>query len=153
LKVLAGNPGKRKLNEAEPQLEDATLDPPKELLYKKNSDALEEWTRLAPVLYGGKILKEVDRTALFAYCLTFQKWLHAERKIRTKGIFQTTPNGYQQISPWVTVSGRCLKQMTALMAEFGMTPSSRSRLSVSGNGDINLSNPFAQYLYDAKKRS
>ena len=42
----------------------------------------------------------------------------------------TTPNGYQQPSPWVAVANKSLEQLRGFAVEFGMTPSTRSRVEI-----------------------
>ena len=40
------------------------------------------------------------------------------------------PSGYIQQSPWLTIANKQLELMARYMAELGLTPASRSRLSV-----------------------
>ena len=125
LKVLAGNPGKRPLNDAEPNFMGERIgNAPKHL----SAEAKAEWKRVAPVLKAAGVLTPADRGALAAYCQAWARWVEAERKIETEGMVTTTPSGYEMQSPWVGIANKALELMRAFAAEFGMTPSSRTRV-------------------------
>ena len=64
LKVLTGNPGKRRMNKHEPKPEPAVPECPNEL----GPVARREWDRLASELGKLKILTALDRAALAANC-------------------------------------------------------------------------------------
>lgn len=129
LKLVQGNPGKRPLNDAEPMpnaLED--LKPPTGLdRYGK-----EAWKRNAPALQRLGLLTEADIDALMAYCMAYSRWRHANIALRK---VKPDEDGYRQIA--VTVE-KAEQVMRLLAGEFGMTPSSRSRLHVASgeNEDV-----------------
>lgn len=128
LKLLAGNPGKRELNDREPQYEPATEEVPAELLDPKTMKAKEEWQRVVPLLIAAGVAKKIDRTALIAYCFEYQRWIDAEEQIRVHGIFVKTKQGLVTINPYCRVSKHSLEMMCRFMSEFGMTPSARVRI-------------------------
>ena len=72
----------------------------------------------------------IDRAALAAYCQSYGRWVEAERKLKETPILLKTPAGYVQTSPWLTIANKERELMARYMAELGLTPSSRSRLSV-----------------------
>jgi len=39
-----------------------------------------------------------------------------------------TPNGFEQPSPWLSITNKALEQLRGFAAEFGMTPATRSRV-------------------------
>ena len=47
------------------------------------------------------------------------------------GMIVKSPNGYPMLSPFLSVIKAALAQMKGFMVEFGMTPSSRSRISTA----------------------
>ncbi len=126
LKILAGNPGKRRLNEREPQFENRMPAPPAHL----DRPARREWKRTCTMLASARILTEADRDALAAYCLVYTRWADAEREIKKHGSVIEVGNSIQ-LSPYLIVANRCLEQMLRLWAEFGLTPSSRTRIIAS----------------------
>ena len=64
LKVLEGNPGKRKLNDNEPRPEKKAPSCPKWL----EPEAKKEWRRLAKKMEQMGVLTEVDMAAFAGYC-------------------------------------------------------------------------------------
>lgn len=104
--------------------------PPAHLL----PEAKKEWRRITPHLEKGRVISEVDRAALAAYCQAYARWVEVEKKIKElgeSGLIEKTPNDYKQMSVWLQISNRAVDQMHKFMTEFGMTPSSRSRVTSS----------------------
>lgn len=124
LRRANGNPGKRGYNAAEPLPPDGLPDCPPHL----SSVAQDEWHRLAPGLFDMGVLTIVDRAALAAYCQCYGRWVEAEERMRETPAMIRTPSGYVQQSPWMSVANKQLELMGRYMAEFGMTPASRSRV-------------------------
>lgn len=130
--ILRGNPSKipaHKLNDSlSPEIEIPNC--PSHLL----PDAKKEWKRIAPQLELLGIISQMDRSALAVYCQSYARWKQAEEKIKElgeSGLIDETPSGYKQISVWLQVSNRAVEQMHKFMCEFGMSPSSRSRVTPS----------------------
>jgi P27 family predicted phage terminase small subunit len=129
LKLLSGNPGKRPLNPAEPTYRaDAELLPPEHL----DGKAREEWLRCAPLLRDAGVLTTIDKTAFAALCMCYSRWIDAEQHVRREGCVISGSTGSPVMNPYVRVAAQALDQMRALMGDFGMTPSSRSRLRADG---------------------
>ena len=132
LKRLQGNPGKRPLNEHEPQ-PDASMPAPPEHL---NSVAIAEWGRMAGELNRIGLLTQVDRAAFAAYCAAYSTWVHAELQMARLAedggnpFLITTEKGNQIQNPIVGVRNKALDLMHKFMVEFGLTPSSRTRVTV-----------------------
>jgi P27 family predicted phage terminase small subunit len=129
LKVLQGNPGHRPLPKNEPKPRDlmpacpAWLDP----------EAKAEWKRVAPLLKQLNLLTEVDGTALAGYCQAYATWRRATATLQQKGYVVNTPSGYKQQRPEVSIAMKALGLVKVFCAEFGMTPSSRSRIDLPGD--------------------
>ena len=132
LKTLEGNPGKRPLNDREPVPPDGIPDCPDFL----TDEARAEWFRTAKVLKEMQLLTLADRAALAAYCTAYGRWVEAEKQVQKYGTIVKSPNkGFPMKSPYLTVADQALESMRKLMVEFGLTPSSRSRIKVPGNRD------------------
>jgi P27 family predicted phage terminase small subunit len=134
LKRLAGNPGKKRLNDNEPQPKKPSRTPyvPRFL----SETAKDEWRRLVDLLIELGIYTEIDRTAFTMYCLQFGKWIEAEKMIsETGGEILTSEKGNLYQNPWSFVANKAYDQMIKMLLEFGMTPSSRSRLHVDPKTD------------------
>jgi len=141
-KQLAGNPGKRPLNYREPQPDIVSLPCPRLLV----GEARAEWERLAPELTRLGILTAIDEKALMGYCQTWARWIDAEQKIAKFGSVVKGPNDYPVQSPYLKIAVVALDQMRKYMVEFGLTPSSRSRLHVAAKKET--SNAFAEIAAD-----
>lgn len=127
IKELTGNPGKRRINKREPKHRKDIGPPPGWL----DDVAKQEWERIAPELRRTGILTVVDRTALAAYCKAYSRWRQAEDIVeRSQTLVFKTKSGYIQQLPHISIAQTYLKIVNALAAEFGLTPSSRTRLSI-----------------------
>ncbi len=124
IKQLEGNPGKRELNKYEPKPEKKAPRCPAWL----DSEAKKEWRRMAKQLEELGILTEVDMAAFAGYCQTYARWKEAEEFISKHGTIVKTPSGYWQQVPQVSIAQTYLKIMNRFCEQFGLTPSSRSRI-------------------------
>jgi P27 family predicted phage terminase small subunit len=88
-------------------------------------------------------LTRIDRGPLAAYCQAHALWVEAVRSLERYGTMVKSPNGYPMPSPYVAVANRQVEIMGRIAAEFGMTPSSRTRIRV---GDKVPDDPFAAFL-------
>ena len=128
LKIATGNPGRRPLNKDEPNPEQSTPTCPSHL----DSSARTEWRRITKELSELNLLTEMDRSALAAYCQAYSRWVEAENGIKKSGLVVETTNGNVIQSPLVGIANTALDMMRKFLVEFGMTPSSRSRITVGG---------------------
>jgi len=131
LKKLEGNPGRRPLNGSEPQPRSDCPECPAWL----SDEAKEEWNRIAPELHRLGLLTYVDMAALAGYCESWAQYQRAVKYINENGDFFVMYNEdgsvrYMQQVPQVAIASNALKHVRAFAAEFGLTPSSRSKLNV-----------------------
>ena len=91
--------------------------------------ARNEWRRLAGPMHAAGVLTIADRGALAAYCQAWSRWVEAEEKLAETPMLLKSPSGYIQQSPWLSISNRQLEIMGRYMAELGLTPVSRARLT------------------------
>lgn len=110
-------------------------------------EAKREWKRIAVELESLGLISQVDRAALAAYCAAWAEAVHCESKIAAlnasdpdgqAGLIGTTATGYQVMSVWVQIRNRAYDRMMKFAAEFGMSPSARSRATPSDNRQGNL---------------
>lgn len=92
--------------------------------------AKTEWKRLAKTLVKLGILSELDRAMLAAYVQAWARWQQAERILEEHGLTFTTPNGYLQQRPEVSIARAERKGMMQAAAELGLSPAARTRLDV-----------------------
>jgi P27 family predicted phage terminase small subunit len=133
LKILNDNPGKRPLNKNEAKPKKALLICPDYLAEDKI--AFDEWNRIVPELYKLNLLTCIDQTALELYCSQYSIYREAIKAIREEGL--TTRNirdGFKAL-PEVAIAREAAKTIKSLCVEFGLTPSSRSRIILPGEED------------------
>ena len=143
LKLIAGNPGRRPLNDSEPKPKASIPRPPPEL----SSDALKEWKKISRQLFAAGILTVVDRAVLAAYCQAYGRWVQAERALagveqQGAGLLIRTTKGHLIQHPLLGVANRAMSDMVRYALEFGMTPSSRSRVRANLNGQSDPADDF-----------
>lgn len=145
LHVLRGDPsklGKGKLG----SLLDETVRPP--VAVPKcpdhfSAEAKAEWRRVTKHLEQLGLVTEIDRAALAGYCSSWGDYVWAEKRIAElnaegggdktgeRGRIWDTPSGYKQISVPMQIRNRALEMMAKFLAEFGMSPAARSRVTAS----------------------
>ena len=143
LKIVQGIPGHRPLPEDELEIgvPDALPEPPAHL----NVEACREWVRTGMLLLKSGLLTELDMGALAVYCVAYSRWADAEERIRDHGpIVEAPGTGYPSQSPYVQIANKAMEQMMKIHAEFGMTPSSRTRVKPAKSSEND--NPLAKYL-------
>lgn len=130
---LAGNPGRRPLNDNEPAppaVDDTFDEPPTELADSPVASA--EWRRLAPMLRRCRQVTEADRAALIALCIEWDRYLEAKKAAYPRVV--RAPSGYAMPNPWLAIQHKALAACCKLWPELGLTPSSRSRVTADGPG-------------------
>ena len=138
LKLIQGNPGKRPINKNEPQPAKRRMKAPAHL----SVEAKKEWRYMATKLFKMGLLTEIDRAALAGYCQAYGRWVEAENILNEKGPLYKTENGCILQSPMLCVANRAMDQMYKFLTEFGMSPSSRSRVVVRKDEPEDLAAEF-----------
>ena len=102
-----------------------------------DDEAKAEWFRTCKALKEMGLLSLADRTALAAYCTLYSRWVHAEEQVRKFGAVVKSPvQGLPLKSPYLSVADQALEAMRKFLVEFGLTPSSRSRIRVPEGGAV-----------------
>jgi phage terminase small subunit len=115
LRAVQGNPGKRALNRQEPKPPAGAVERP---AWLKTKAAREAWDELAPMLEGMGVLTRADALSLGVLCQVYSDWL----TYRTAAL---------------------AARVQSLLSEFGLTPSSRSRLKVD---PAKPADPLARFI-------
>lgn len=128
LKMISGNPGKRKLNQDEPEYEAIEVPAPPAWL---SPIATDKWHELAPQLSGTKVLTDVDLHNLEMFCQAYSRWRDAEDLVSRMGVVVETPFGPKK-NPACTIINETSRQLSTFGAMLGLDPSSRSRIHIPG---------------------
>lgn len=84
--------------------------------------------------------------AFAGYCQAYARWKEAEEFITQHGSIVKTPSGYWQQVPQVSIAQTYLKIMNRFAEQFGLTPSSRSRIIASDGGPANAADEMESLL-------
>ncbi|HSH72356.1 MAG TPA: phage terminase small subunit P27 family [Methylophilaceae bacterium] len=158
--LLRGNPSKKTsaqlMDSLQPEIE--IPDCPSHLL----TLAKKEWKRITPELERYGLISKLDRAALASYCQTWAMMVYAETQLKRDmeiaarkrkeaedagleyvggdGMVMMTTNGNMIYSPYYAMANRSRYVMDRMLANFGMSPSSRGR--------VNQSNHLQKPLFD-----
>lgn len=135
LKVLEGNPGKRRLPR-QPKYAPLTEYPPDWL----DREAKAEWRRLAQEFERVDLTKRPDRGAMVALCTEWSKYVQATKLMNDSKATQRIGG-----KPTHQVARESLASLLQLWARFGMTPADRARLDMPEKG-TDEDDPFIKLL-------
>jgi P27 family predicted phage terminase small subunit len=130
LKLLNGNPGKRKLNPNEPKPDPLPTDCPPEVA---SEDGQQEWTRtIVPAIERGQITS-ADRVFAIAHCELWATWRsQLADASRHAHVVAAGKNGHPTPNPARGMANKTFLLLAKVDAELGLTPASRSRVTVVG---------------------
>lgn len=130
LKLIDGNPGNRPINQQEPTpVKVYNPDPPAEF------DNLQtaKWREVAGKLGACRVLTELDLDALEIYCREWVNLQSAIDDVTRRGKLIQLPTGGVMWNPSWTQLKHSQGVCRSIMAEFGMTPSTRTGLVASAD--------------------
>ncbi|AWM34190.1 phage terminase small subunit P27 family [Hymenobacter nivis] len=114
--------------------------------------ARQYWAEIGAVLLDMKLCTVADGPALQLLTETLAEWAEARQAVHTKGlVYETkmvTGDIMQRPVPEVAIASDAMKRSLRMLAEFGLTPASRGKVSALGDDDG--LDPFAQMLEDMK---
>lgn len=146
-KIAEGNRGKRKLEpEKEPQYSTDNLVPTKKL----SKHAQEEWNRLSPIITKSKVFTEADTAALTLHCETYATFVRATNELEQDGGLFTFTKAGITTHPAVRIQNNCAALILKFLAEFGLTPASRSKVIV--NPEVGNNDEFSKFQKEREKR-
>ena len=131
LKILRGNPGKQRLNDAEPQPPaDGVAMPP-----HLGEVAARRWGELLPMLQATRVMTRADVEALARYCDTYEWWLAVRAKLKSEGDTYPILNDKGEVKyiaqrPEVSIAHKLAQQLRQLESDFGLSPAARASLKV-----------------------
>lgn len=143
LKILEGNPGHQKLEHNEPR--PRPIAPPCPDWLDRRAKA--EWRRICPELERLGLLTGVDQAGLANYCSLVATIAITELLLRKTGLTMelrepSTKDAdgnvvlgavkYVQQRPEVAIRHKAILGIRAYLAEFGLTPAARGKMSILG---------------------
>jgi len=127
LKILKGNPGRRKLNKDEPQYSKLEEAPPDSLCEIGRG----EWNRIVGEMRASGVLTVADEKILWCYCSEYATAEQAVMELKGQSLILESPKGYPFQNPYLNIKRKSFLIMKTLATELGLTPSSRSRVSAT----------------------
>jgi len=141
LKLIEGEKNKDRINKREPKPRPVSPSPPAYL----DSIARAEWKCLSAIFERLGLLTEIDGAAFAGYCVAHSTLVRINRAFKECGYKvlaeKHTVDGAGNEHLEVKANPLIVQQRLALMAirsfctEFGMSPSSRGKISVPGAGE------------------
>jgi P27 family predicted phage terminase small subunit len=142
LKLVDGNPGHTPVNKNEPE-PDPSLPPPPEWLEGK---ALELWEKKTPNLNEIGLVTTADAEQFAFYCAVTAEAQRLAVDVSEHGM---TDKRTRRRRPEAVSFENMVKLSKTLAAEFGLTPSSRSRITK----DAGLRDKDLDWLFKRNKKS
>jgi P27 family predicted phage terminase small subunit len=135
IKLMKGNPGKRRLaDEPKPKIPETVPEPPDFL----HSYACDEWYRVVPELHRLGLLTVLDVMPLASYCAAYCHWRQAAEALSrvtalnpdtSAGLLVKRADGNPTPNPLIGIARKASADMVRYAAEFGMSPAARARIS------------------------
>lgn len=129
LKVLQGNPGKRALNEEEPDF--GVGAPPKPDWF--DDYASQEWDVLTSILVPARVLTKGEIGVLVVACDAYSQLRHCEKFLRDKGSLSYDASSATSGASWkpypeVAQRNQARRHYHSALTELGVTPTARTKV-------------------------
>lgn len=143
LRLLHGD-RKDRINHNEPVTRDVLPEPPEGMA----ADVREIWDYTLRELQFMKIAAASDRDALVAYCEAVVAHRKASAILAKTSVLIKGLHGGMVRNPALQIQRDAAQTMCRFAQEFGLTPSSRTRIQVDAANGVQRSNPFAAVVND-----
>jgi len=127
LKIIKGTDQPCRINRNEPKPSTDNIKMPSGL----SPAAKKHWRIICKQLENIGLMTVLDVPALAMYCEVFARWMDANKNIAKYGAIIKSANGFPVQSPYMQVANKAFEQMRSMLIEFGMTPSSRTKVSAT----------------------
>ena len=148
LKALAGTLQPSRTNPHEPTAAVYLPTPPAWL----SERARAYWAEVGAVLLSMNLCTAADGPALQLLTEALAEWAEARQAVQARGLTYDTATvsggTMRRPNPEVAIAADAWRRALAMLAQFGLTPASRSK--VSALGDEDGKDPFAQMMEDMK---
>src|SRR5690348_3696816 len=124
LKLVKGTARPHRMNREEPRPDIGVPLAPSHL----DARARARFTEMAEILARHGVMTELDTAALARYAVIWCRWVDTEADVKRRGPVVKTEGGNIIQNPFLSIANKCLLQMAQIESEFGLTPSSRSRI-------------------------
>tara|TARA_B110000196_G_scaffold317906_1_gene332084 strand:- start:17114 stop:17587 length:474 start_codon:yes stop_codon:yes gene_type:complete len=131
LKEAAGNPGKRPINQDEPEFEQLlNIEHPE---WIEDEIAIQCWQHYCPLLCSSGVMTLADIHNLEMFCMAYATWRHSIA-MAGKEITILQENGTLKKNPALSAANESFKQVQSIGALMGLDPANRTKIVVPGGG-------------------
>lgn len=145
IKRARGNPGKRKLNEREPQVTVAAPTMPDDL----SEVARAEARRLIAEAMTLRVLTRTDRGVILAAALAFEDWFDSRAAVLKRGRLIRERNAGGKLitkaNPAVSMVADAWRRYVSALCQLGLTPAMRQRVAALETPDPS-EDPASRYM-------
>ena len=117
-------------------------------LVSADPKALEKWNETCQILEECNVLTTADRDLLELFCINHSQYYALVEKVAKIGIINEFVNSRGETvmkrSPYQAELGKIADRQQKLLTEFGLTPSSRSRIQTVSDSDAE--SPFDKWM-------
>jgi len=124
LKLLRGNPGKGAIPKDEPKPTKGLPPCPSWL----SAVAKREYRRVGKLMVSAGVMTVADGPALAMLATSWATWVEAETMASEHGLIVKGRDGAPAVNPYRKIANEAYDRTRQLLVEFGMTPSSRTRV-------------------------
>jgi P27 family predicted phage terminase small subunit len=91
-------------------------------------EAKREWQRLTQTLLEQKLLTQLDRGLLAAWCEAWAEFLETRKLLDREGYTTVTDSGTVLAHPVVWVKNAAVARLLQIAGQFGLSPAARTRI-------------------------
>lgn len=143
IKLVKGNPGRRPMNTREPRPKKGAPRMPAHL----SARAKAAWKSIGPELERMGVLTLADGKALELLCDAYAEYRAARDTVERDGLTYESVSEHGSMwraRPEVAIASDAWRRIASMLREFGLTPSSRTKVAAAAEGNETPSNPFAE---------
>ena len=134
IEIAEGFPGKRGVNPREPKPGELGVQEAREACPDHLPEQYRKWWEYyAAILAGIRVLTEADLVMLGKLARgTGERVEQEEQYLKTGPLYKSPKSGHVRLSPMYLIVTALREQESKLLREFGMSPSSRTRVNAAG---------------------
>jgi len=130
LRLIRGNPGKRPINDDEPQPARGEPDVPEWFDEAQRA----EWDRVTSELRGMGLLHRADRETIAGYCEAFAEFAACCVSLKNSGLVSESERYGLRPHPLVKIKNDAQRRFLALADRLGLNPSARTHIRITETG-------------------
>ncbi|HHQ6596592.1 TPA: phage terminase small subunit P27 family [Serratia fonticola] len=139
LRLVRGNPSKRAINKNEPKPPSGVPPTPKHF----DKQGKYWFKRMAEELDALGVMSQLDARALELLVEAYTEYRHHCEVLDQEGYSYKTDEGLVKPHPQAAMKADVWKRIRGMLGEFGMTPSSRSKVNTTGPDQVD---PMAEFM-------